>query len=200
MIPRLVPEISPCDGFCDGRTSSSSSRNWVFEELDVSLLKQFFFTFPISKSFEILHGNLRSCDPLFLFIRWQLLEEVLLSQWKKVIHINSMLNQIQWSFDKRGQWSIKRGFSTGINVIYFTSRVNQPLLNPHMKGSPRPKCHICQMRQHGLIWSNLLECGISWQNAKLSEQQNSALCQTLTKAVLQKNWGSGDRSLRKKLP
>ena len=40
----------------------------------------FFYIPYISKSFEILHGNLRSCDPLFLFIRWQLLEEVLLSQ------------------------------------------------------------------------------------------------------------------------
>ena len=28
MIPRLVPEISPCDAF------SSSSRNWVFSEVD----------------------------------------------------------------------------------------------------------------------------------------------------------------------
>ena len=27
MIPSLVPEISPCDAFCDRRTSS---RNWVF--------------------------------------------------------------------------------------------------------------------------------------------------------------------------
>ena len=36
MIPRLVPEISPCDGFCDGRAGAGAgavgfgySRSWI---------------------------------------------------------------------------------------------------------------------------------------------------------------------------
>ena len=37
MIPRLVPEILPCDNFCDGWTRTRS-RMWVSSEFDDSWL------------------------------------------------------------------------------------------------------------------------------------------------------------------
>ena len=30
ILPLSVPEISPGDGFCDGRTDEDEERNWVF--------------------------------------------------------------------------------------------------------------------------------------------------------------------------